>query len=131
MSIITKIEGWFTKQEKSVEKVFSRIEPLIVKAEPIVMELSAVVGVVQGIDKSVVLTKVCGYLSTVTTDTAKVEAFLKANQGAPVNSILHNAAVFALTFAVGPKASAVVSDMDLAVQTAYSVIKALKATTKK
>ena len=125
MSILSVVEGWFKKQEVSFEKVFSRIEPLIVKAEPIVSELSAVVGVVSGIDKNVILTKIGTYLGTITTDETKVTAFLTANQGAPVNSILHNAAVFALTFAVGPVASAVISDLDLAVQTAYSVVKAL------
>ena len=125
MSILSVVEGWFSKQEASFEKVFSRIEPLVTKAEPIVSELSAVVGVVSGIDKNVILTKIGTYLGTITTDETKVTAFLTANQGAPVNSILHNAAVFALTFAVGPVASAVISDLDLAVQTAYSVVKAL------
>jgi len=130
MNIFTNIEhdieSWFSKQEHSAKKVFARIEPLIAEADPIVTALSAAVGVLEGLDKSAVMTKVAGYLSTVTTDVDKVEGFVTENQGAPINSILHNAAVFALTFAIGPMASTVVSDIDLAVQTAYSVLKEAK-----
>ena len=130
MNIFTEleddIEGWFSKQERSAKKLFGRIEPLVAEAEPIVAGISTAIGVTAGVEKSVIMTKIAGYLGTVTTDAAKVEGFVTDNQGAPLNSILHYAAVFALTLGMGSTATTVISDVDLAVQTAYSVLKEAK-----
>ena len=123
LSSVESIGNWFHKEQDAVGVVFTRIEPLVLKAEPVVQDLSNVVAMVAGLEKNAILTKISGYLVVVSGDEAKVDAFITANENAPLNNIMHNAAVFLLTLQLGPTADTIISDLDLAVQTAYSVAK--------
>jgi hypothetical protein len=124
MNIFQKVEGWFKKEDENVDKLFTRIEPLIVKAEPIVKELAVVATGLAG--GSPLMAAVSGFLSKSVPVASEVEAFVSANQTAPVSSILHNAATLALQHVSG-SAATTISDLDTAVQIAYSATKQLAA----
>lgn len=123
MSIFSAIAGWFHKQEASFVKVFNRIEPLLHKAEPIVQKISALVSAEdKALGSPAVLSKLDGYLKEAVTVEGVVDKFASDNQGSPVQSVLHNAAALILAHSSGTTAE-VTSDIDLAVQAAYSVLK--------
>ena len=130
MSIFATIGGWFKKQEAAVEKLFHRIEPLVEKAEPIVEEIAAVAASAAAGDpaspEAATLHAVSGYLTKAVGVESVVDAFVKANQNAPLNNVLHNAATLALQYTHG-EASSAVSDIDTAVQLAYSTYKQTSA----
>jgi hypothetical protein len=128
MSFFTAIAGWFHKQEASVTKVFSRIEPLLPKAETIVKDISAVTSALATADHSAVLVAIAKYLGTVTTDAGVVDSFITANTGAPIASVLHNAATLALSLSLPSTVAHIISDLDLAIQVAFSVTKVPPAT---
>jgi mevalonate kinase len=123
MSIFATIAGWFKKQEASAVKVFSRIEPLLHKAEPIVQEIASLVDAeTKALGSPAVLAKLNGFLKTGVSFEGVVDSFVSANTGAPVESVLHNAAALMLAYSRG-NVTKVTSDIDLAVQAAYSVLK--------
>lgn len=123
MSIFSSIAGWFKKREVNVAKVFNRIDSLLHAAEPIVKKVSALVDAeTKVLGSPAVLVKLNDYLKEGVADEAIVEQFVSANTGAPVQSVLHNAAALILAHSSG-KTAEVTSDIDLAVQAAYSVLK--------
>jgi hypothetical protein len=123
MNIFSKIASWFKKQEASAEKVFSRIEPLLHKAEPVVKTISALMDAeTKALGSPAVLAKLNGYLKDSVSVEGVVDKFVADNSGAPVQSVLHNAAALIVAHSNG-EIGEVTSDIDLAVQAAYSVLK--------
>ncbi len=125
MSFFTKVFGWFTKQETSIEKVLTRLLPILPEAEAIVTKLSAITAGIAASDHSTTLGTIAKYLSTVVADSAKVAAFLAAHTGSSAAVILRDAAT--LLLGLIPGASTLVSDLNLAIELAYSVTKQNKA----
>jgi hypothetical protein len=130
MKFFTTIEGWFKKEKTQLEKLFQRIEPLIAKAEPIVKEVATVAAAAASAEAvgapAAILTAVADYLNKTVAVSSVVDGFLKANETAPVNNLLHNTAALALQFTPGVGATDL-SDVDTAVQLAYSAVKEQKA----
>jgi hypothetical protein len=127
MNIFAAISGWFAKQQRSLQKLFVRIEPLVAKAEPIVQQISSVVAEVAVVDPGLLpeaglLEALNAYLTKTVGVTSVVDAFMKENETTPTNSLLHNAAVLALQYTHG-QPSVEISDLDTAVQLAYSALK--------
>jgi hypothetical protein len=128
-SFFAGVEGWFKKEESSVAKVLNRVEPIIKEAEPIVLKIAAVASQVATAELpgGAMLTAIEGYLATAVKDSTAIAAFSANNANTSIANLLHNAAVAAVK--VLPVADgAVVSDIDTAVQLAYSVIKEQSAT---
>ena len=121
MSFFTKVFGWLSKQETSIEKVLTRIEPYLPQAETIVTTLSAITTGIASTDHTTILGTVAKYLGTTVADTGKVAAFLAAHTGSSAAVILRDAAVMLLGLI--PGASTLVSDLNLAIELAYSVTK--------
>lgn len=119
------VKNWLFKQEESTKKVFGRIDDLLHKAEPIVEKVSALVSaeaVALGSPK--VLDALSKFLKGYIKDKSAFDQFVTDNTGAPVKNVLHNVAAVALAHeASGGTAATITSDIDLAVQVAYSVLK--------
>jgi hypothetical protein len=118
------IRRWFSKQLTSIEKIEKRVAPMIPEAQAIVSKLSAVVDAeTKALGSPAVLAKLNSVLHEAAADVVKVAAFVAENQNAPVKSVLLNAGSFILGFTPAGAAATVISDLDLAIQTAYSVLK--------
>lgn len=124
MSIFTTIEGWFKKEQVSVNKLFTRIEPLIAKAEPIVKALSLIAaGVATSVTgTSALMGPISAFLTKTVGVTSVVDNFVKVNEAAPLNSVLLNAGSLALQYTHGTAAT-LISDFDTATQIAYAAVK--------
>ena len=125
MNLFSFIEGWFTKEKVSLDKLFKRIEPLVAKAEPIVKEVAEVATEGAALESGApgaLLLGIAKYLDKTIPVADVVDNFLKVNATTPINSLLHNTAALALQYTHGD-ASTDISDIDTAVQLAYSAVK--------
>lgn len=112
-------DNWSDK----VHKVIGDIAKVTAEVAPIVVAVSSVVNAESlALGSNGVIKAIQPYLNAAVTDTQAVQAFLTANATAPVNSILHNAAVFVAS-KLPAAAGMAVSTLDLAVQTAYNTLK--------
>jgi hypothetical protein len=121
------VESWIDKYERSSARVYDRVKPRVVDAIPIVARLAALSTGIAAIDHATALGRVAVYLRSISIDAGKIAGFVSANTGLPVNVVLHNAAVFALSSGIAPTESILVSDLDLAVQIGYSAWKETKS----
>lgn len=119
------VKNWLFKQEESTKKVFTRIDDLLHKAEPIVKRVTDLVDAeAAALGSPKVLEVASKFLKGYIKDKAAFDKFVTDNTGAPVSNVLHNLAAVALANeASGGTAAKVTSDIDLAVQVAYSVLK--------
>lgn len=123
ISVFKKIGGWFEKQELSVEKLFKKIEPVLEQTQGYVEKLTKYVDAETiALGSPAVLTKVEALLHAEINVYETVNNFVIAHKNAPVQSILHDAAVL-LVKSLPSAAGLVLNELDLAVQTAYSVTK--------
>lgn len=127
MNIFSKffssIGGFFSKQLKSLNKVFSKIAPVLETAASVIQKIDAVVTAeTKVLGSPAVLGKLKTYLDIAVTDSAKVSAFVSSNAANPVDVILRNTAAFVIDSLHGNlKLSA--SQLNLAVETALATVK--------
>jgi hypothetical protein len=112
------------------EKVFKATAEISKAAIPVVQEISAIVGVLPaGTIPADVFTKLMDYLAISVKDVNAVANFTAQYQNAPVASVLHAlATVIVKNLPASAKATA--SEIDTAVQAAYSASKLLSAVAK-
>ncbi|MGH7239664.1 MAG: hypothetical protein ACREHG_06315 [Candidatus Saccharimonadales bacterium] len=123
MKWFKKVVKWVKKQFKSAEKVMARIEPYIPAASKVVADISAAITEevkVAGPNK--VLGEALTLLTKAGVGLKDIQSFVTTNKAAPIGSVLLNLATALLKNHVGGS-SALVSDLNLAVQLAYSVAK--------
>lgn len=104
--------------EKIVIQVVDDLEGLVVKAQPIISALSAVVTEVDSANPTAAMDKVAAVLRTFVTAEDQVAAFVAQNSGLALGTLLHNAAMFALSY-LSP--SSLVLDIEAAITIAYKV----------
>jgi hypothetical protein len=117
------IGNFFVEHENDFARALKKIEPFLEQALPIVSSIAVVAGAVASSDigrRGEIIGKVGDYLKTVADEGIKVEAFIQKNADIPLPNLLHNAAVFALSF-TSKGAGAYLKDLDLAVQLAYNL----------
>lgn len=104
--------------EKIVIQVVDDLENLILKAQPIISALSAVVTEADAANPSAAMDKIAAVLKTFVSAESEVAAFVAQNSGLALGTLLHNAAIFALGF-LNP--TALVLDLEAAITIAYKV----------
>ncbi len=112
----------FGKNADLAQKVIHDAASFANLAEPIVEEITVVVGAASAIAPNAAFTKLSGDLATVVKDEAKVQSFLTAATGyTSTADLLHAAAVFILGQFV--PAGTAASLINLAVELAYNISK--------
>ena len=122
------LDKWFGELSKEIKIVLERTSSITKAALPVVQEISAIVGVLPpGLIPAATFTKLTGYLATAVKDAVAVQAFTSQYENAPADVVLHALAALVIkNLPAGAKATA--SDIDTAVQNAYSVAKVIAAT---
>jgi len=127
MNLFTVISGWFHKESAALHSLFARIEPLVAEAEPIVKALSAVTADAAALDPQLapaaaVMSSIAGYIQQAVSSPRAAISFVAANSGAPLKSVLLNAASLVLSKTTKTTATEL-SDFDTAAQLAYATVK--------
>jgi hypothetical protein len=131
VSIFSVLESdfkkWYGEFATEFKKVFEETAAISTAALPIVQEISAIVGALPTSGVSLpaeVFSKLTQYVGLTQKDVTAVQTFTQQYANAPIPSVLHAVAA-AVIKNLPVAARATVSQIDTAVQNAYSVSKLL------
>ena len=113
-----------------MEKLLHEAHAILLKTRNVMHDalpvVAALATALHGIDLSKqddVMHAVTAHIDTIVKDAQKVDTWFTSNASAPYASVLHNAAVF-IMHESGGHVGTILSDLDTAVQMAFSIYKA-------